>query len=118
MTEAYDQARKEFYRLRHREDVERRVANEEAQAVGAYFGKSMNQVGMELEDAEFERWKEWATKEVEAERQSRGAMYSGADADSAVLDFDSNEGNAALEEVKAEIPAQGQDAMGNAPFHP
>ncbi len=53
--QAYDAARREFYRLRHEEDVERRVAQEEARMVGAYFGKTKQQVSMQLEDEQFER---------------------------------------------------------------
>jgi small subunit ribosomal protein S23 len=62
--EAYDQARREFYQLRMREDIERRVAREEAEAYGAYWGKSNLEVGMELEDKEYNRWLDWAGKEV------------------------------------------------------
>lgn len=62
--EAYDQARKEFYSLRHEEEVERRIAKEEAGYVGAYFGKSRLEVGMELEDKEYDRWKSWAEAET------------------------------------------------------
>ncbi|KFY01690.1 hypothetical protein O988_02601 [Pseudogymnoascus sp. VKM F-3808] len=86
---AYDQARKEFYAIRHQEDVERRVAKEEALATGAYFGKSMLEVGMELEDKTYESWKEWAQKEVEVIEQQRSAQYTGAElapAEEAVLE--------------------------------
>jgi small subunit ribosomal protein S23 len=75
--QAYDVARKEFYALRQEEEVERRVAKEEALAVGAYFGKSALEVGMELEDKTYEAWKEWATKEVEAIERQRDAAYTG-----------------------------------------
>lgn len=67
---AYDTARKEFYRLRQEEEVEKRVALEEAKHVGAYFGKSRLDVGMQLEDQEFENWKIWAGKET-ANREAR-----------------------------------------------
>lgn len=76
---AYDQARHEFYAIRHQEDVERRVAKEEALATGAYFGKSMLQIGMELEDRTYESWKKWAQKEVEAIDRNRSAQYTGFD---------------------------------------
>lgn len=72
-TKAYDVARREFYRLRQLEEVEKRVALEEARYVGAYFGKNRLEVGMQLEDLEFEKWKAWATKQVsdmEARAQS------------------------------------------------
>lgn len=75
--QAYDIARKEFYALRQEEEVERRVAKEEALAVGAYFGPSVLEIGMHLEDKTYESWKEWATKEVEAIERQRDAAYSG-----------------------------------------
>ncbi|TGZ83325.1 mitochondrial ribosomal protein, partial [Ascodesmis nigricans] len=61
-TAAYDLARKEFYDLRMQEDIERRIASEEAQATGAYFGKTYIDVGVELEGKVLEDWKEKATK--------------------------------------------------------
>ncbi|KAG5926673.1 hypothetical protein E4U42_003045 [Claviceps africana] len=67
---AYDRARREFYELRHLEEVEKRVAIEEAKHVGAYFGKSRLDVGMLLEDQEFENWKIWAGKQTES-REAR-----------------------------------------------
>jgi small subunit ribosomal protein S23 len=62
---AYDVTRRDFYRLRQEEEVERRIALEEARYVGAYFGKSRLDVGMLLEDREFENWKVWAGKEAQ-----------------------------------------------------
>lgn len=76
-SKAYDQARQEFYAIRHQEDVERRVAKEEALATGAYFGKSMLEIGMELEDKTYEGWKEWALKEIEVIAQQRTSQYTG-----------------------------------------
>ncbi len=76
---AYDQARQEFYAIRHQEDVERRVAKEEALATGAYFGKSQLEIGMELEDKTFESWKEWAIKEIEVIQQQRTSLYTGSE---------------------------------------
>jgi small subunit ribosomal protein S23 len=75
--QAYDMARKEFYALRHEEEVERRVAREEAMWTGAYFGKGVLEVGMGLEDKTYETWKEWATKEVETLERQRDAAYTG-----------------------------------------
>ncbi|KAF7516575.1 hypothetical protein G7054_g14113 [Neopestalotiopsis clavispora] len=77
--EAYDVTRKEFYRLRHEEDVERRVAIEEARMVGGYFGKTYLQIGMELEDKEHERWKKWATKQINNIRGEQADALSGMD---------------------------------------
>lgn len=78
-TEAYDIARGEFYALRHEEDVERRVAKEEALSTGAYFGKSTLEIGMELEDQAYEEWKAWATKEIKVFEQQKEAVYTNFD---------------------------------------
>lgn len=76
-SQAYDIARKEFYALRHEEEVERRIAKEEAMWTGAYFWKGVLEVGMELEDKTYESWKAWATKEVEALDRQRDSAYTG-----------------------------------------
>lgn len=76
--EAYDMARKEFYALRHQEQVEVRIAQEEARMVGAYFGKTRLQVSMGLEDLEYERWKKFAEEEmarIQAQRQGAYTSY-------------------------------------------
>ena len=117
--QAYDQARKEFYELRLQEEVDRRVAKEEATSTGASFGPSALDIGMDLEDKEYENWKLWAQNEVDALAQKRTAMYSGNAADeAAAVDADEGEYNAALEEVSDQIPAQGQSALGGALIHP
>lgn len=117
--QAYDQARKEFYDLRLQEDVERRVAKEEAMSTGAYFGKSALDIGMELEDKEYEKWKEWATKEVALAEQRQAAMYTGGvESEEMAVDSNPAEYEAALEEVSDEIPAQGQSALGGAMIRP
>ncbi|KAH7270792.1 mitochondrial ribosomal protein S25-domain-containing protein, partial [Fusarium redolens] len=70
---AYDITRREFYRLRQEEEIEKRVALEEAKHVGAYFGKSRIDVSHTLEDREFENWKVWAGKETERQEASRNS---------------------------------------------
>ncbi len=116
--QAYDQARKEFYELRLQEDVERRVAKEEAEATGTYFGKSMLEIGMELEDKVFEEWKEWAAGEVLLMEQKQAAMYTGLDNESMATSPDDLETATAIEEVVDSIPAKGQESFGGAPFRP
>ena len=88
--EAYDTVRREFYALRQQEEVERRIAKEEAQMVGAYFGKSFLQVGMQLEDQQFEKWKKWAGKEISNIQTERSEAYTsfGVDEDSDGVDID------------------------------
>ncbi|KAK1962317.1 37S ribosomal protein Rsm25 [Colletotrichum eremochloae] len=74
--QAYDVARKEFYALRQEEEIEKRVAREEARHVGAYFGKSRLQISMDLEDKEFETWKSWASQRTTVIQQSQNANYA------------------------------------------
>lgn len=115
--EAYDKARKEFYKFRLLEDTERRVAREEALYTGAQFGPSAMEIGMKLEDAEYERWKVWAGKQVEIAKQKQAAMYTGTDTgDLSKADDADIEG--AMEEVSSSIPAQGQSAAGGAIARP
>ncbi|KAI9710201.1 MAG: hypothetical protein M1812_007473 [Candelaria pacifica] len=106
-TKAYDQARKEFYALRHSEDIERRVAREEALSTGAYFGKTALQVGMELEDKVFEEWKIWATKEATAREQARGAAYTGLESEQADGPAEEPEAGLDSEDIEDAVPAQG-----------
>ncbi|CEF73822.1 hypothetical protein SNK03_001897 [Fusarium graminearum] len=68
---AYDHVRHQFYRLRQEEQIEKRVAQEEARYVGAYFGQTRIDVSHGLEDREFENWKLWAGKETERQEQNR-----------------------------------------------
>ncbi len=86
--QAYDTARKEFYQLRQQEEVERRVAKEEALWTGAYFGKGALEIGMELEDETYEKWKAWALKEIEAINLERSSAYTtaGAESEDTVVD--------------------------------
>lgn len=116
---AYDQARKEFYEIRHFEDVERRVAKEEALATGAYFGKGPLEIGMELEDKKYEEWKAWAIKESAQLRQASGAAYSGTDNPDAML-LDDGATQAGLDELEPSVPRSkaGQTALGGAVMHP
>ncbi|KAK7755777.1 mitochondrial ribosomal small subunit component [Diatrype stigma] len=88
--EAYDKARKEFYALRQEEQIERRIAQEEARYVGAYFGKSFLQVGMELEDVQYEAWKRWASKQIDIVRAEQNAAYTsyGTEEEAAEEDLD------------------------------
>lgn len=113
---AYDQARKEFYKLRLQEDVQRRVAQEEALSTGAYFHKSTLEVGMELEDKQYEEWKVWAAKEVALAEQRRNAMYTGQESQS--TDLSPEEEEAAVDELGEAVPAQGQSAAGGATLVP
>ena len=114
---AYDIARKEFYRHRHYTETEVAVAREEALSTGAYFGKGALEVGMELEDAQFDRWAEWAVKESEAARQLAGSAYTGQEAQETAL---TDGGVGELEEVSQSVPGskRGQEARGGVVAHP
>lgn len=76
-TAAYDIARREFYKLRLKEDIERRVAAEEAEATGAQFGRSYLEIGMEQENQQYEKWKAWAKTQAQIFDQ-RNTALSGA----------------------------------------
>jgi small subunit ribosomal protein S23 len=120
---AYDVARKEFYQYRHLEEVERRIAKEEALSTGAYFGKGPNEISLQLEDQIWEHWKTWAFEQVEKEKQRNASAYSGTDSEEAELADPLLEPGlleAELEEMSEAVPAtkEGQDALGGAPVHP
>ena len=118
MEKAYDQARREFYEERLQEDVERRVAKEEAMATGAYFGKSMLEIGMELEDKEYERWRAWAIKEVTLLKQKRAAVYTGSDSAKVTVAADDEDSLNSLEDLEEDSPTS-KDAQRRAdrPYH-
>lgn len=97
--QAYDIARKEFYALRHEQEVERKVAKEEALWTGAYFGKGVLAIGDELESKTYEGWKAWAIKEVETIERQKNAAYTGFVAE------EENEESEAEEEAEAEAEA-------------
>lgn len=94
--EAYDQARKELYEIRHHNEIEARVAREEALSTGAYFGKTANDVGMALENKTFDQWKGWAHAQVTLMEQARNAAYTGLGTQSTAGD------SSAAEEAGAE----------------
>lgn len=75
---AYDQARKEFYQQRLYDEIEARVAREEALSTGAEFGKSTMDVGMQLENETFDKFRTWAKEQVTLMEQARNAAYTGA----------------------------------------
>ncbi|KAI5246700.1 hypothetical protein E4T42_06318 [Aureobasidium subglaciale] len=116
---AYDKARKEFYEIRHAQEIERRVAREEALWTGAEFGPSPLDIGMKLEDQKYEEWREWAAKEILAIKQLNGSSANARDQD-APLDVEADDVNAALDEVEPSVPGskRGQQAQGGALVHP
>ncbi|ERF74632.1 37S ribosomal protein S25 [Endocarpon pusillum Z07020] len=75
-SQAYDMARKEFYAHRLREEIERRVAAEEAEAVGADFGPSINQRSIELENKTYDEWARWSRQTV-LENMQKSAAFTG-----------------------------------------
>ena len=112
--DAYDQARREFYSERLREEVERRVAREEAMATGAYFGKTVIGIGNDLEDQEFEKFRGYAQKaiiEMEATRSAgqsslEAGIIEGPEIQSAITDLElPAEGTAAQPESTEQKPS-------------
>ena len=74
--QAYDKARKEFYDIRRQEDIERRIAAEEAEHAGAYFGPPIMQWSMQIENKQYDDWEEWSRKTV-VEQMQRNAAFAG-----------------------------------------
>lgn len=87
------------------EDTERRVAKEEALHTGAQFGPSAMQIGMQLENEEYDRWRTWAAKEAEVAQQRRAAMYTGTQTGD-TSEAEPGEEVAALEEISDSISAE------------
>jgi small subunit ribosomal protein S23 len=118
---AYDVARSEFYKHRHLEDIRRRVAKEEALHVGAYFGKGPLEIGMELEDQQWENWKTWARGQAEAEEAQRAQMFSGPQT-AENQELNETEFDEALDELdqQGSLPHtnEPQSALGGAAAHP
>ncbi|PWW78990.1 mitochondrial ribosomal protein [Tuber magnatum] len=71
---AYDIARKEFYNLRLQEDIERRIAIEEARACGATFGKTYLEIGIEIEEKYLEQWRKDTVAFILRRRQRQSAF--------------------------------------------
>ena len=94
-SQAYDAARKEFYALRHEQEMERKVQHEEALWTGAYFGKGAVQVGMELEDKAYESWKAWATQQVQAMAIQRDSAYTGVEQEEEAVAVSAEDGEPA-----------------------
>jgi hypothetical protein len=116
---AYDKARKEFYDVRHTQEIERRVAREEALWTGAEFGPSPLDIGMQLEDQKYEEWRGWAEKEIMAIKQLSGSSGNARDLDAPLDPEDDADVSAGLDEVEASVPGskRGQGAKGGAFVH-
>ncbi|EMC97491.1 hypothetical protein BAUCODRAFT_88360 [Baudoinia panamericana UAMH 10762] len=114
---AYDAARKEFYRHRHYNEIERRVAREEALSTGAFFGLGPLDVGMKLEDEAYKGWKVWAEKESAAMKALQGSAYTGQENDSVEISQPDQE---ELQAIGESVPAskRGQEARGGSAVHP
>ncbi|KAK9456433.1 mitochondrial ribosomal protein S25-domain-containing protein [Dipodascopsis uninucleata] len=78
--QAYDQARREFYRLRQREEVEQLTTEEESRMFGAVFFPSHVEYGVELEQDELEKWRNEAIQQSRIEKSK--ATMAGDENDS------------------------------------
>lgn len=83
--QAYDKARKEFYDLRMQEDIERRIATEEARATGAHFGKGYMDIGLELEAKALADWKTKAIELLTLKAGQRAAFSGGTEVEEDVV---------------------------------
>lgn len=76
VSQAYDKARREFYDIRRKEDIQRRIAAEEAEATGAQFGPSILQWSMQIENKQYDDWEDWSRKMM-VEQMQRNAAFAG-----------------------------------------
>lgn len=65
LTNAYNQARFEFYRIRMQQEIQEQVAQEEAEMFGSVFGQTAIEFGIGKEQSVIETWKRKALKETE-----------------------------------------------------
>lgn len=104
-TAAYDIARREFYRLRLRQEIEQRVAAEEAEATGAVFGPRMLDVSMGLEDKVYEEWKSWAKTQAQVLDQKNAAFVG---APEVALPADENVATLAQGTAESEVEVEAE----------
>lgn len=72
---AYDIARREFYQLRRREAVQKRIAKEEAEHMGAEPEEGVLQWGMRVENKWYNDWQDWSEAQV-SEQMQRSAAFA------------------------------------------
>ncbi len=113
VSQAYDKARKEFYDIRRQEDIQRRVAAEEAEAMGANFGPTILQWSMQIENKQYDDWEEWS-KKVVIENMQRNAAFAGETTNveeemlDAETDADSSPGSSVFASEQVRQAAQGR----------
>jgi small subunit ribosomal protein S23 len=88
-------------------------------STGAFFGLGPLEIGMKLEDAAYEQWREWAKQETIARRQLESAAYTGDGAEEVGLEIEEVD-QPILQEVAESVPGSkgGQTARGGAAIHP
>jgi small subunit ribosomal protein S23 len=74
---------------------------------------------MQLEDAAYEDWREWARQQTILQKQMETADYTGLEVEESALEIDT-EDQQELQEVAESVPASkgGQVARGGAAIHP
>ena len=73
---AYDIARKEFYAVRLEQDIQKRVAAEEALSVGAIFDTPYFDIMFEREGQVLREWRNKASQDLAIRKHRRNAAYS------------------------------------------
>lgn len=96
----------EFARHQHYSETSLRVAREEALATGAFFGPGPLEIGMMLEDRQYDGWKQWAEKEIVALKQLQGSAYTGQGIDGGGQEAALDDGGIAGEEGVAREQSQ------------
>jgi len=106
--------------VRHAQEHEARIAREEALSAGSFFGPGPIEIGMQLEDKEYEGWRKWADKEIMALQHLNGSAYTGTETEEAGFGESEELESDALQEISESVPGsrRGQDAMGGSALHP
>lgn len=75
---------------------------------------------MKLENQAYENWREWARKEIAAQKQLQSSSYTGNEIEEAEMEMAAEDGSEELQQVEESVPAsrKGQEAKGGAPIHP
>ncbi|KAL3233401.1 Small ribosomal subunit protein mS23 [Nakaseomyces bracarensis] len=85
ITDAYDQARLEFYRVRIQQELEEQVAAEEAEMFGSVFGPTAIEHGLMKEQEVVAKWKQDAELQTEfmSAKQENASKAAGEDTSNA-----------------------------------
>ncbi|OLL22576.1 37S ribosomal protein S25, mitochondrial [Neolecta irregularis DAH-3] len=108
--QAYEYACQEFYAVRAHEEIESRIAEDEARAYGTSF-TSYIEIGMKLQTEAIERWRERASRETAIMAQRKTAVVAPTELES--LDVTTENTEEELVKVGVEDNSNTEEASEN-----